>query len=387
MEDRYTPPLGFRGARPSDVMPDSRRPVRPGSDGHMATPQNNATGGDANPVSHTSNRRLPNAGNMANTGAAPYMPNKPNAGAMPDMMSKPNTDVMPEMTNKPNMGVMPETKKPNVGVMREMTNKPNMGAMPEMTNKPNMGAMPEMMSKPNAGAMPEMANKPNLGIMPETVKKPNPGDMPYMANKANMSLMPEMANKPNMGLMPEMTNKPNMGLMPEMTKKHDMVMPETIQKQELKDNIGGKEDDCGYRKGELPPCAPLSVGFVPFQQKNPPKYNLDDALAKGTLFPGLDLPWKGMVNKSHPYAGTPLGELMELRFAIVELNLYLDTHPNDKEALDMLKTLNKMFRDGQERFAKMYDPQMIIDLVYGDEFSWIDNHWPWEFNADKGAGK
>jgi spore coat protein JB len=357
------------------MMPDSRRPVRPGSDGHMAAPQNAATGGAENPVSHTSNRRLPNAGNMANTGAAPYMPNKPNAGTMPDMMSKPDADVMPEMTNKPNMGVMPETRKPNVGIMREMTNKPNMGAMPEMANKPNTGLMPEMMSKPNMGAMPDMANKPNLGIMPETVKKPNLGDMPYVANK------------PNMGVMPEMANKPNLGHMPEMTKKHEMVMPETVQKQELMDNTGGKEDDCGYRKGELPPCAPLSVGFVPFQQKNPPKYNLDDALAKGTLFPGLDLPWKGMVNKSHPYAGTPIGELMELRFAIVELNLYLDTHPNDREALEMLKTLNKMFRDGQERFAKMYDPQMIIDLVYGDAFSWIDNPWPWEFNADKGAGK
>jgi spore coat protein JB len=274
----------------------------------------------------------PNMGmmNMPNMGAMPTAP-KPNTGMMPEMMpAKPNTGTM----NMPNMGVMHMTPKPNTGMMPEMMPaKPNMGTM----NMPNMGAMPTA-PKPNTGMMPEMMPaKPNMG----TMNMPNTGAMPYMPN-------------------------PNMGMMPEMA-ANDM-------------------SGCGYKNGELPPCAPLSAGFVPFQQKNPPKYERGEALTRGTLFPGLDLPWKNVVNTSNPYAGTPMGELMALGFVIKELNLYLDTHKNDKEALEMLKSLNKLMKEGLERYVSMYGPQSITDIMSGDEYTWIDNPWPWEY-TEKGASE
>ena len=80
---------------------------------------------------------------------------------------------------------------------------------------------------------------------------------------------------------------------------------------------------CSYKEGTLPSCAPLGVGFIPFQQENPPMYKVNEALTKGTLFPGLDLPWFNVSNTSNPYEGTPLGELMALSFAIKELNCTL----------------------------------------------------------------
>jgi len=57
-------------------------------------------------------------------------------------------------------------------------------------------------------------------------------------------------------------------------------------------------ENCGYKKGELPACAPLAAAFVPFQQKNPPKYAAADALTHGTLFPGLDLPFMNVANNT-----------------------------------------------------------------------------------------
>ncbi|UOO38767.1 spore coat protein CotJB [Oscillospiraceae bacterium CM] len=143
---------------------------------------------------------------------------------------------------------------------------------------------------------------------------------------------------------------------------------------------------CGYKNGELPPCAPLSVGYVPFQSKNPPTYQNDEALTRGTLFPGLDLPFMNIANNTNPYAGTPLGELMALGFAIDELNLYLDTHSNDRDALDMLKTLNKLMKEGMDKYVQLYGPQTIMDITSGDEFTWLNNPWPWEY-AERGAGK
>jgi len=217
--------------------------------------------------------------------------------------------------------------------------------------------------------MPEMTPKPNMGMMPETAPKPNMGMMPEMTPKPNMGMMPEMTPKPNIGMMPEMTPKLNMGAMPYMTQKP------------VENDMSG----CGYRNGELPSCAPLSVGFVPFQQKNPPKYGSEEALTRGTLFPGLDLPWNNIANKSNPYAGTPKGELMALGFVIKELNLYLDTHTEDKDALEILKSLNKLMQEGQERFYKLFGPQTIMDITSGDEYSWVNDPWPWEYSGKGGS--
>ena len=61
-------------------------------------------------------------------------------------------------------------------------------------------------------------------------------------------------------------------------------------------------------EGRLPARAPLANPYVPFQAENPPKYELGKALVRGTLFPGLDLPFMGMFNKNE-LPVTPLTEL------------------------------------------------------------------------------
>ena len=77
---------------------------------------------------------------------------------------------------------------------------------------------------------------------------------------------------------------------------------------------------CGY----LPANAPLANPYVPFQCNNPPTYPAKTGVVRGTLFPGLDLPFMGMVN-TEPLPDTHLNELQTLGFALVELGEYLDT--------------------------------------------------------------
>jgi spore coat protein JB len=324
-----------------------------------------------------------NTANMSNSRNAVVTPSKSYMPATPIISAMPNTCVMPEMTAKPNTGAMPD-----------MAAKPNTGMMPNITTKPNTDIMPNMTAKPNTDIMPNMTAKLNMDMMPNMTAKPNMDMMPNMTAKPNMDMMPNMTVKPNMAIMPNMTAKPNMDMMPNMTAKPNIsMMPNTVVKPN--DNTEANTSGCGYKNGELPPCAPLSVGFVPFQQKNPPKYNTDEALTKGTLFPGLDLPFMNITNKTNPYAGTPMGELMALGFAIKEINLYLDTHPKDKDAFDTLKSLNKLMQDGQEKFVRMFGPQTIMDITSGDEYTWLNNPWPWDFKDsnnskeswDKGASK
>ena len=91
-----------------------------------------------------------------------------------------------------------------------------------------------------------------------------------------------------------------------------------------------KEQEQGF--GRLPAMAPLANPYVPFQLENPPKYEARKGLVRGTLYPGLELPFMGMVNKNE-LPVSPMSELQALAFAIQELALYLDTHREDREAL------------------------------------------------------
>lgn len=141
---------------------------------------------------------------------------------------------------------------------------------------------------------------------------------------------------------------------------------------------------CGYKKGNLMPCAPLAAAYVPIQEQNPPKYGKSEALTRGTLFPGLDLPFMNSVNKSNPYAGTPLGELMALDFVIKELNLYLDTHPDDKEAFEMLKNIIALSNEGRQKYVKLYGPVSLRDLKDCESYTWLDDPWPWDFTETAG---
>ena len=54
---------------------------------------------------------------------------------------------------------------------------------------------------------------------------------------------------------------------------------------------------CSFREGELMCCAPLAMAYTPMQQSSQPAYEADQALVRGTLFPGLDLPFMNIVNK------------------------------------------------------------------------------------------
>ena len=49
-------------------------------------------------------------------------------------------------------------------------------------------------------------------------------------------------------------------------------------------------------QGHLPVSAPLANPYVPFQLKNPPKYESGKAWIRGTLYPGLDLPFMNKTN-------------------------------------------------------------------------------------------
>lgn len=136
------------------------------------------------------------------------------------------------------------------------------------------------------------------------------------------------------------------------------------------------------RDGRLPAMAPLANAYVPFQDENPPQYEARKALIRGTLFPGLDLPFMGMVNQKEKQV-TPMTELQTLGFAVQELALYLDTHQDDREALEVYRNYQQMYDLCREKFRNKYGPLNHMHPSDSDGYDWLSDPWPWEYSKNK----
>lgn len=139
------------------------------------------------------------------------------------------------------------------------------------------------------------------------------------------------------------------------------------------------ETSCGMMEGLLPGgcCAPMAFPYVPMQGQNAKRYDNREALEQGTLFPGLDLPFRSELKTRFPAVNPQLSELMALDFAIDELGLYLTTHRNDQDALELYWNYIRLGREGRKRYEASIGPLLQTDITEGS-YKWLDDPWPWD---------
>ncbi len=139
---------------------------------------------------------------------------------------------------------------------------------------------------------------------------------------------------------------------------------------------------CGVMDGKLPGrCAEMVFPFIAMQENNPQVFSHDEALEKGTLFPGLNLPFHKQMKARFGGKNSPLVELMALHFAIVELGLYLDTHQNDQEAFALYASYVKLYDEGKMRYEKQYGPLKQTATAALGSYQWLKEPWPWEYEG------
>lgn len=144
------------------------------------------------------------------------------------------------------------------------------------------------------------------------------------------------------------------------------------------------QSESAAMEGRLPAMAPLANPYVPFQMENSPQYEAQKGLVRGTLFPGLDLPFMGMVNQN-PLPVSPMSELQALGFALQELALYLDTHREDREALELYRKYQEMYNKCRREWGKHMGPLNHSMETESSDYNWLDDPWPWEYCANKEA--
>ena len=116
-------------------------------------------------------------------------------------------------------------------------------------------------------------------------------------------------------------------------------------------------------------------------EDNPKLVSVDEGFLRGNMFANEYKPYKNYkVKKIVPRTQREelLLEIMELSFAINDLNLYLDLHPEDKQ---MLKKFNELVEKSckcEMAYVKNYGSLEVIDNTSDEKFEWIKNPWPWD---------
>ena len=74
-------------------------------------------------------------------------------------------------------------------------------------------------------------------------------------------------------------------------------------------------------------------------------------------------------------------EIQEVGFALVDLNLFLDTHPNNKLALEFFKDMQVKYSELQADYEIEFGPLTAFDTNTEQGWTWISTPWPWELEA------
>lgn len=73
-----------------------------------------------------------------------------------------------------------------------------------------------------------------------------------------------------------------------------------------------------------------------------------------------------------------LQSISEVSFYLDELRLFLDTHPNNANALSMYDEYCVTRKALVDEYVKAYGPLTYYDLNSANTWKWVAYPWPWE---------
>lgn len=71
-----------------------------------------------------------------------------------------------------------------------------------------------------------------------------------------------------------------------------------------------------------------------------------------------------------------------LDFTVVDLALYLDTHPHDRNAIEYFNHYNRIKNQMEKEFSKTFFPLMLGYAESSKEWRWGEAPLPWEGVCD-----
>ena len=113
-------------------------------------------------------------------------------------------------------------------------------------------------------------------------------------------------------------------------------------------------------------------------------YSPKEGFEKGNMFSNTYSEYNGyrpqkLIAKSEQEEN--LLNIQAMCFATHDLNLYLDTHPNDQSMLMLFNDYKRKKEELLNDYEMKYGPITVdSSSIKNDKFNWIDSPWPWEVN-------
>ena len=67
-----------------------------------------------------------------------------------------------------------------------------------------------------------------------------------------------------------------------------------------------------------------------------------------------------------------------LSFAVDEAVLFLDTHPEDREALRFYHEMSAQRQKAVAEYTAEYGPLTAGSVTNAERWTWVDSPWPWQ---------
>ncbi len=77
-----------------------------------------------------------------------------------------------------------------------------------------------------------------------------------------------------------------------------------------------------------------------------------------------------------------LQNITALGFSMLDLHLYLDTHPNDINAISLFNQYRQKYIILVAEYERTYGPLTAMNGASDNTWKWINDPWPWEYDAN-----
>ncbi len=113
-------------------------------------------------------------------------------------------------------------------------------------------------------------------------------------------------------------------------------------------------------------------------------YDPYEGFIRGNMYKNLYDPYK--INS--PYEIKPMNEQAEmltyidaLCFACIDLGLYLDVFPNNKDAINLFNKYNSQKKNLMDKYQEKFGPLTLdSDALNAYPWAWNERPWPWDNN-------
>jgi spore coat protein JB len=74
-------------------------------------------------------------------------------------------------------------------------------------------------------------------------------------------------------------------------------------------------------------------------------------------------------------------KIQEADFVLYDVNLFLDTHPDNQSALEFFNQYQMAYLDALAAFESQHGPLTADSTDTSQGWTWVQGPWPWEMEA------